>query len=928
MNRHKIVWGVLLASLLGMILGGCSKELARGGKGEVPGLPETGQAVTFTVTTGVETYAVPAQDYEKHIGTLQAILFDASGQYVSSGTPILKATGSITYTLSIDRAGNYRMLLVANHTIPVSDLTGRSLADVRAILAKDEPGMLNAFVMVSTTTPDFTITAGGESNIGTINLERLAARIDVQSTLDKLTLSKITVKNRKIQSSLTAATSTDAYGADNKVYTAFERFRTVATDASMGQIYTYENSASAAASSVNGTSLVIETAYAGVAVKPLEVKLPQMKRNYIYSIQLMMGDEGYVPDPSDNPDPSKIKLTFNLRVLDWNTGETFVVSEEDLLKIFKKDAVSYIYSVKVTTTPDILSDGISSEGGKVVLQPEATKRKLVGGVLDPSTPAETITGNDKFTYTVVNGPVDWITISPTGVVTVTPNTSTTPRVVTVNVSLKESPSSGTFVKISQQGKAVTPITTHVYTLTSVTPASLSYDAMGGSQTLIVKGDDKEMQNGTVIKTTPLTIADMTIKKSAEADWLTIVDGTITAAENKTTKARTAVLTISVSADPKQTKTVTVSQQAGKATTEYSITSVTPSAISFNGKGESKTISVAGTVVNKMNGKEVSRRNLSLSDITVDKGAGANWVTVSGGTITATANNTGSSRQATLTVRVKADSTKSKVITISQASNGPDYSAAKYNPLSYVAKFNIRSNGTWDTNHTIPSSKDDSNVLIRWNTAKEKYGNAQTIQGSTETYKLPSYGAWKGIVRSTSKQVFGSGDVQYSLTEQVEVAGQKFNATGDYKPTTMTVKGSRVKCNVALRFRGNGTVEKQYRSAWLYYWGTNVVNGKRVNGLWIYCVNISGRQGISTVHNLDQKFWDQSLSSAVVRFFPAAGYSGGAQGTHGDYCTATTDRHFPDQAYNMYFNDDQVSMIGWYDKAHAYSVRLFASAPLD
>ena len=235
------------------------------------------------------------------------------------------------------------MLLVANHTIPVSDLTGRSLADVRAILAKDEPGMLNAFVMVSTTTPDFTITAGGESNIGTINLERLAARIDVQSTLDKLTLSKITVKNRKVQSSLTAATSTDAYGADNKVYTAFERFRTVANDASMGQIYTYENSASAAASSVNGTSLVIETAYAGVAVKPLEVKLPQLKRNYIYSIQLMMGDEGYVPDPSDNPDPSKIKLTFNLRVLDWNTGETFVVSEEDLLKIFKKDAVSYIF---------------------------------------------------------------------------------------------------------------------------------------------------------------------------------------------------------------------------------------------------------------------------------------------------------------------------------------------------------------------------------------------------------------------------------------------------------------------------------------------------------------------------------------------------------------------------------------------------------
>ena len=925
MNRHKIVWGAALMALLGLILGGCSKELARGGKGEVPGLPEKGQAVTFTVTTGVETYAVPAQDYEKSISTLQALLFDASGRYVTSGTPAPTAPGSMSYTLPIATTGTYKMLLVANYTIPAGSLTGKSLSDVRAILVDNEPGVPNAFVMASTNIPDFTVTAGAMTPAGTINLERLAARIDVQSTLGKLTLSKITVKNRKVQSSLTAATSTDAYGADNKVYTAFERFRTAANDASMGQIYTYENSASAAASSVNGTSLVIETAYAGVAVKPLEVKLPQLKRNYIYSIQLMMGDEGYLPDPNDNPDPSKIKLTFNLRVLDWNTGETFVVSEEDLLKIFKKDAVSYIYSVKVTTTPDILSDGISSEGGKVVLHPVATKRKLVGGVLDPSTPAETITGNDKFTYTVVNGPVDWITISSTGVVTVTPNTSTTPRVVTVNVSPKESPSSGAIVKISQQGKAVTPITTHVYTLTSVTPASLSYDAMGGSQTLIVKGNDKEMQNGTVIKTTPLTIADMTIKKSAEADWLTVVNGTITAAENKTTKARTAVLTISVSADPKQTKTVPVSQQAGKATTEYSITSVTPSAISFNGKGESKTISVAGTVVNKMNGKEVSRRNLSLSDITIDKGAGANWVTVSGGTITATANNTGSSRQATLTVRVKADSTKSKVITVSQASNGPDYSAAKYNPLSYVAKFNIRSDGNWDTNHTIPSKRSDTNVLLNWPSVVRK---VQSIQG----YKLPTLDEWRGITGGSSLS-FGRGNVIRNQTDQVRVAGSTFSATGDYKPTTMTVNGNSVKCNVALRFNGGGNIENQYRSAWLYYWGTNAVNGKSVNGLWIYCVNISGRQGISTVDNLDQKFWNQSLSSSVVRFFPAAGYDLGFQGEVGFYCSANTKSVGDyENVCGIYFYSNAVEMnaLGNHHNAmrNAYTVRLFADRPLD
>ena len=581
-------------ALLGLILGGCSKELAHGGKGEVPGLPEKGQAVTFTVTTGVETYAVPAQDYEKSISTLQALLFDASGRYVTSGTPAPTTPGSMSYTLPIATTGTYKMLLVANYTIPAASLTGKSLSDVRAILVENDPGMPNAFVMASTNIPDFTVTAGSMTPAGTINLERLAARIDVQSTLDKLTLSKITVKNRKTQSSLLAASSTNAYRTDDKEYGAFERFRKTVTDASMGQIYAYENSA-ASASSADGTSLVIETAYAGVAVKPLEVKLPQLKRNYIYSIQLKMGDEGYVPDPSDNPDPSKIKLSFNLRVLDWNTGETFVVSEEDLLKIFK--------------------DGSSN------------------------------------------------------------------------------------------------------------------------------------------------------------------------------------------------------------------------------------------------------------------------------------------------------------------------SALKYNPLAYVAKWNVTSSGEWDKAHTIPASKDDRNVLMDWGFAKSKYASPQSIQGSTETYLLPSREAWQGILNA-SMQFFGSGDVQYNQTELVEVGGQKFNATGDYKPTTMIVNGSSVECNVALRFNGGGTIEDQYRSAWLYYWGTNAVNGKSVNGLWIYCVNITGRQGISTVDNLDQKFWDQSLSSAVARFFPAIGCSNGYQGTHGLYWSATEGNS--DYAYSMNFNSSYVLVDNDYYnlKPYAFAVRLFASAPLD
>ena len=692
-------------ALLGLILGGCSKELARGGKGEVPGLPEKGQAVTFTVTTGVETYAVPAQDYEKSISTLQALLFDASGRYVTSGTPAPTAPGSTSYTLPIATTGTYKMLLVANYTIPAGSLTGKSLSDVRAILVENEPGMPNAFVMASTNIPDFTVTAGAMTPAGTINLERLTARIDVQSTLDKLTLSKIAVKNRKTQSSLLAASSTNAYRTDAKEYGSFERFRKPVTDASMGQIYAYENSA-ASASSADGTSLLIETAYNGYAVKPLEVKLPQMKRNYIYSVQLMMGDEGYVPDPSDNPDPSKIKLTYNVKVVDWNNGQTFTVSEEDLLKIFQKGAVSYSYTFVVTTTPDI-SSGVSADGGAVTINATATKQKLVGGTPDPTAPAETITGGDKFTYKVVGNPAPWITISPAGVITVSANTTNASRAATIEIALKE--------------------------------------------------------------------------------------------------------------DPSVTKTVTVSQA------------------------------------------------------------------------------------------------------------GVDHSALKYNPLAYVAKYNVTSSGEWDEAHTIPASKDDRNVLMDWNTAMAKYGNAQSIQGSTEKYKLPSHEAWQGIVKYASAHAFGGGDNLYNQTDMVEVAGLKFNATGDYKPTTMTIHGSSVKCNVALRFKGDNPTEKQYRSAWLYYWGTNAVNGKSVNGLWIYCVNITGRQDISTVDNLDQKFWDQSLSSAVVRFFPAAGNDGGEQGRNGYYWTATM--YSSGLAYHTGFASSGVNTNG-YSKTYAFAVRLFATTPLD
>ena len=401
----------------------------------------------------------------------------------------------------------------------------------------------------------------------------------------------------------------------------------------MGQIYTYENSA-ASATSAEGTSLVIETTYNGTAVKPLEVKLPQLKRNYIYSIQLKMGDEGYVPDPSDNPDPSKIKLTYNVKVVDWNNGQTFTVSEEELLKIFKKGAVSYAYNVQVTTTPDI-SSGVSADGGDVTVNATATKQKLVGGAIDPTTPAETITGGDKFSYTVTNGPVDWISISPTGIVTVSPNTTSAPRVATIAVSPKENPSTSGSINITQLGKPVPPKISHVYALTGVTPASLSFDVAGSSQKLSIAGTDTEMQNGTPSKTTPLTIADVTITKSAGADWLTVAaDGTVTAAKNETAAARQAALTIAVTADPSQLKTVAVSQM-GAPTKRYTSLSAYIYPVKFNRSGGSGKLTVRVTEETIVDGKVTSTRIIDAPPSLYSVYPSNSWVSVDSKTGVAT-----------------------------------------------------------------------------------------------------------------------------------------------------------------------------------------------------------------------------------------------------------------------------------------------------
>ena len=263
--------------------------------------------------------------------------------------------------------------------------------------------------------------------------------------------------------------------------------------------------------------------------------------------------------------------------------------------------------------------------------------------------------------------------------------------------------------------------------------------------------------------------------------------------------------------------------------------------------------------------------------------------------------------------------KSKVITVSQVSNGPDYSAAKYNPLSYVAKYNSRRDGGWDTNYSTSGIP----VLLDWHDAKGIFGYPRQISGAS--YQLPSVEAWRSIV---------STDFKNGVNESVAVAGTEFNASSDYKSTTLTVNGESVKCHVALRFKGNGGTEKLYRSAWLYFNGTKSVNGMNVKGLWIYCINVASQTNISSVDQLDQKFWNENLTSAVSRFFPSLSRSKLPSFAGAVYWSSTLVESSSDQAYIFSFqlpNSIGISTRFIWDShqnAPTAGVRLFADRPLD
>jgi hypothetical protein len=260
----------------------------------------------------------PALDREKAVQSIYAVLFHDGNWFKT-----IKANGSGTYTLPVDAAGTFDMYLVAN---PNAALVSKLENDVTnetsylQLVADQTPGENNQATNFLMTSAKKTVTtnAGATTNAGVFKMVRVAARFDLYNRVDKLNITKITLKNRFVESRIErGAMNADMSGLafnSTKTYGPAEGLKKYDCVAAM---YSYENAFP------GSTSLVIEGDYAGHPIKPTEILLEKLpvKRNHLYTI--ILTERNYNGD-NNKFDPENVfgSLKFDVVVKDWEEGET------------------------------------------------------------------------------------------------------------------------------------------------------------------------------------------------------------------------------------------------------------------------------------------------------------------------------------------------------------------------------------------------------------------------------------------------------------------------------------------------------------------------------------------------------------------------------------------------------------------------------
>lgn len=321
----------LFATLGILLLSGCTYDP----KSEIPNSlgGETPYRVRFTLSgrsllraSGDETQVdqVKALDREKKINSLYAVLFKAGDGAFYKTVPCTPVAGETdVYEFDALRVEKFFFYLVANPSTTLIDQledkveTKESLAELKANQTPGEDATADSFLMVS---DQHTVTTSANSTVtlatSPVKLTRLSVRYDFYNEVPDLVISKITALKRYTESHLYAQ-------VDKMAQLAFESNKEYAvnivgssdpselTARECASIYSYENDTR------SETTFLVEATHKGKPLDPITVSLEGMnvKRNYIYEIHFRA-----VPDPTVE-DPEKIRVNFEIEVVDWSQGE-------------------------------------------------------------------------------------------------------------------------------------------------------------------------------------------------------------------------------------------------------------------------------------------------------------------------------------------------------------------------------------------------------------------------------------------------------------------------------------------------------------------------------------------------------------------------------------------------------------------------------
>ena len=308
----------------------------------------------------------------------------------------------------MEAAGTYHMEVIANGYKP-----GNAAAKA-ALLAKLTPGLSytdfknmvfdralpkhgeSGFAMLGTDPVKVTTERGKTANAGKIVLRRLACRFDVFNKLlgDELVLTKATLQNQIQKSYLLTQTAVPAdadggiqsYEANNDWFTA---------SVIAGGIYSYENPAKGA------TTLLLEGTYKGTPwKKTIEFKdggdAIAIQRNHLYRVYLTKGT-GVTPGGDDD---TADKVNYEIEVLDWEQGDDFYFSDDDVVGRFNQKRVSYSFDIDIDKTT--LREGSGHvTGTKIIWSDKTSSARILSK--EPLAPGE-------FTLTLKGVAQDFLTI--------------------------------------------------------------------------------------------------------------------------------------------------------------------------------------------------------------------------------------------------------------------------------------------------------------------------------------------------------------------------------------------------------------------------------------------------------------------------------------------------------------------------------------